>query len=395
MGATLRARVAAPFGNDYILRTDSPPDETPLIVPIERKTTTLDPEPMVQSRSEWLNRHRSRIMAGTIVLLLIVAVAEGFLLYLQRRVGREIEAQSSQLLTRFLEGENVETSGDPGVALRLQNVRFKWSDKVFIDTGDMAVRAVPIRGRTVDFDDLDSFLLNIQKSDVLIRPEVLEGMLNESVFNYPDSNVRDLEVTLKEDEGEHFVRVTGNMKLVLWIPFKLRARLLVDTGTNTLVMDVAKVEVLGFIPATAIMKWKPLRLESLIALPPNKSLMVDGNRMMVKPFGLFPPPRINGKIADVAVTADMIRLGFAGEAVEAPGSTAKNYIYLRGGTSQFGRFRMVDTDVLVVDEDESDPFVFSLQRYAELLPKSLIELRNTRSAHVTMPDLSTTPNTGG
>jgi len=42
-------------------------------------------------------------------------------------------------------------------------------------------------------------------------------------------------------------------------------------------------------------------LERLIALPPNKSLLVDGNRIMVKPFGLFPPPRVNGRLASVEV----------------------------------------------------------------------------------------------
>ena len=33
-----------------------------------------------------------------------------------------------------------------------------------------------------------------------------------------------------------------------------------------------------------------MNLEHLISLPPNKSMMVHDNEIMIKPFGLFPPP---------------------------------------------------------------------------------------------------------
>ena len=92
--------------------------------------------------------------------------------------------------------------------------------------------------------------------------------------------------------------------------------------------------------------------------PPNKSLMADGNRLMVKPFALFPPPRINGKIANVEVGDNTIGISFAGEAIQAPESSAKNYLYLRGGTWQLGHFRMADTNILILDQNQANPFVF-------------------------------------
>ncbi|HEX9156384.1 MAG TPA: hypothetical protein VF827_00080, partial [Syntrophales bacterium] len=64
----------------------------------------------------------------------------------------------------------------------------------------------------------------------------------------------------------------------------------------------------------------------------------------------------------------------------------KNYIYMKGGISQFGRFRMFDTNVLILDQDETDRFVFSLKHYAEMIPKSNVEVRDTQSTRVTMPD---------
>ena len=121
-------------------------------------------------------------------------------------------------------------------------------------------------------------------------------------------------------------------------------------------------------------------------MPPNNSLIIDGNRIMVKPFGLFPPPRITGTMSDVTVDGDGIRLKFAGKSIHAPESSARNYVYLRGGTSQFGNFRMLDTDVLILDQDQSDTFTFSLLHYADLIPKSNVEVHDTKSVRITMPD---------
>jgi hypothetical protein len=152
--------------------------------------------------------------------------------------------------------------------------------------------------------------------------------------------------------------------VVAWVPFTMYAHLGVGTLTNTLV----------------------IALDRLIALPPNRSMMVDGNRIMLKPFGLFPPPRIDGKIASVAVGDQVVRITFAGDAIPAPVSSARNYACLRGGTSQFGRFRMTDTDLLIVDHNQANPFVLSLLHYADMIPRSTVVMPDTRSARITMPD---------
>ena len=47
---------------------------------------------------------------------------------------------------------------------------------------------------------------------------------------------------------------------------------------------------------------------------------------------------------------------------------------------------MYDTDVMILDQDQTDPFVFSLLHYADLIPRSNVEVHDTRSVRVTMPD---------
>jgi hypothetical protein len=333
-------------------------------------------------------------MAGLTGLLLLVIAAESLLLLEQRAAHRATETQSARLLTTFLRGDSAQAPDTSGTLIRLQNVRFKWSDKVYIDTGSMAVRAVPLRGGSVEFDDPESFRLSLQQSVVLIEPGVMEGMFNESVFNYPHSKLRNLKVTMAQEDSEHVVHVKGSVNVGIWIPFTLSATLLVDAKTNTLVMNVAHLKVLGAFPASVLIKLKPFRLENMISLPPNKSVLVDGNRLMVKPFGLFPPPRIDGTMSGVTIESDGVRLRFAGPSIPAPEApapeaSAPNYVYLKGGTSEFGRFRMRDTDILILDATPADPFVFSLAHYADMIPRSNVEVHDTKSVRVTMPDFST------
>lgn len=328
---------------------------------------------------------RRRLMIA--VLLLLVGL-ESFVLYQQNVVDRSRRMQSEKLLQTFLAGDTAEATMDRnGVRIRLENVRFKWSDRVYIDTRNMALRAVPVRGSTVDFDDLDSFHMVLQRSTVSVGPRVLGGMFNESVFNYPDSRIRDLEVAIDHhDPDGPLVVLKGKIKVLAWIPFEMYSRLGVDRRSNTMTIAVDHLKAFGGIPVTKLLKWKPMELEQLIALPPNRHLLVEGNRIMVKPFGLFPPPRINGRLAGVTVEGNAIHIAFAGEPIPAPESAAKNYVYLRGGTAQFGHFRMLDTNVLIVDANQSTPFAFSLVHYADLIPRSRIEVPNTGAARVVMPD---------
>jgi len=335
----------------------------------------------------WYRRHETAVDATLVAVLAVALAVVSFFLYQERSINQASRTQSAKLLSTFLQGDTSAAASDSGIYLRLENVRFKWSDRVYIDAGNMALRAVPLEGRFVDFDNPSSFVMNVQQSVVRIRPDVLEGMFNESVFNYPESKIRGLKVAIKQGENGPDVNLKGDINFVTWIPFDMDTRLSVDRATNTMVIDVDHLKVLGFLHATGLIKMKALHLDRIMTLPPNKSLMVRGNTIMVKPFGLFPPPRINGQMAAVHVDSSMVTLTFAGRAVPAPEMAGSNYIYLRGGNAEFGNFRMVSTDILIRDAQPQDPFVFSLTRYAQLIPRSEIDIKNTKSVRVTMPDM--------
>jgi hypothetical protein len=332
-----------------------------------------------------IERRRSARWVAVFVLMLAVIVAETLLLS-GRLMGPEIRntVHPGGVAAR---ADTVLPPLRDDVLIRLQNVRFLWSAKVYIDAGDMAVRAIPNTGNTVDFDDLSSFRLALQRSVVTITPEVLSGMFNESIFSYPGSRVHDLKVAIVEDDQhQETLQLDGHLRFLMSVPFTMFTHLSVDPATHDLVIDVDHLKVFGGIPATKILHWTPLSLDRLIALPPNKSLSVQGNRILVKPLGLFPPPRIAGVISNVEVREHAIRITFAGEPIPAPKSTALNYVYLSGGTSRFGAFRMVNTDILILDATPKDPFRFSLADYAARIPASTIVLPDMKSVQITMRD---------
>jgi hypothetical protein len=335
----------------------------------------------------WCARHERLLTRVAIVVLLLVVVAEGFLLNLQSRVRREADARSDELLTRFLETDSVLVDTvQVGVPIRLENVRFMWSDRVYIDATNLAVRAVPVVGTTVDFDDLDSFVMRMQRSDVRLSVQVLEGMLNESVFNYPESKLRDIKLSFREDDGERKLHMKGKVNVVAWVPFSMDMHLGLDRKTNTIVVDGSHFKILGFLSVTKLIKLEPFQLEHILSMPPNQSLLVHSNQLRIKPFGLFPPPRVNGTMTEVKVEGNTLRIEFGGAAIPAPESRAPNYVYLKGGSSKFGNFRMEATDILLVDRDPSDPFSFSLQGYRQMVPRSTIEVNELRTARLEMPD---------
>src|SRR5262245_16674509 len=77
---------------------------------------------------------RRAVMAGLVVALAIVS----FLFYQERSINRAANTQSAKLLSTFLQGDTSAAASDSGVYLRLENVRFKWSDRTDVLIRDAA-----------------------------------------------------------------------------------------------------------------------------------------------------------------------------------------------------------------------------------------------------------------
>lgn len=325
-------------------------------------------------------------------ILIAILLIETFLLFVQWQTSQSISKQQAKAMEAFLKsGQSMEgTHGPTSVALK--NVRFCWSPKICVLTDALSAQAIPVnRNRPVNFDDPLSFNVGVEQSSVLIEPSVLEGMFNESVFNYPGSKLRNLTISIADDSekaGQHLVRLNGSIDLLLWIPFQMDTRMSIDRQTNTLVIDAQTLRVFGFIPVTPFIAIKPFNLDKVLKVPDNQHLTVHRNKIFVKPFGLFPPPRIQGTMDKIIVDKERIRLDFSGNKYNGPASigSSKNFIMVKGGTTKFSNLSMGPTNILMFDKNPSDPFIFSLPGYKELLPKSDVKMQGDNSIQVSFPD---------
>jgi hypothetical protein len=123
-------------------------------------------------------------------------------------------------------------------------------------------------------------------------------------------------------------------------------------------------------------------LEDLLDLSKGKGVKVVGNDILLEPTASLPPPKITGRITGIRVQGDEIVQTFGPPNAPdppqlVPSMPAKNYIYFRGGTIRFGKLFMVDTDLLTLDDDESDPFDFYFDYYHSQL---------VAGRHITLPN---------
>jgi len=170
---------------------------------------------------------KKSIVLGTVIgLLSFIVLFETFIIWEQRRVNHEISAQNAEAFGRFLK-KGVVGDNQLGTNILFRNVRFCWSPAICVNANQLTATAEPFgdkrssgNKKKIYFDNLNSFLVRVHNATVLISPTTLQGMFNESVFNYPDSTLRDLKVSINRDAGENRVKLTGSLKYLLWIPFK-------------------------------------------------------------------------------------------------------------------------------------------------------------------------------
>jgi hypothetical protein len=165
----------------------------------------------------------------------------------------------------------------------------------------------------------------------------------------------------------------------------MRVNLDLEKETNELKIMVDDLDILGGIPVTWAINIEPLNLEELLPLPENKHLRLNKNTIFIKPFGLFPPPRISGDMEAINVEPEAIYLSFTGKNVIS-NSLSTNGITLDGGSMKFGKLAMAPVSITIRDKAPESPFRFSLYRYDDYLDTSDISLDSNGSVKVVMPD---------
>lgn len=283
------------------------------------------------------------------------------------------------------------------VRLEMKDVYFLLTNKIAFNVSKIQAKLYPTGGASaVNFDDVNAFFIDIYSGLISLEPQVLQTVFNEIVFNYEGSTLKDLKMSFVdyEKDGQMVPRIklTGEMQLMgLWLGFEMIGSIGIDKSQNLMVMEAEKITTLGNPYTKALMSAAFLDLESFIKVPDGRGVKMKGNKIIISPFKIFPPPALNGTLHSVQIDTPSNKMVLEFQRPEkltfpAPMLPVKSYLMIKGGSVQFGKLVMYGADLLMVDADPKDTFVFYLANYFKTLVKGQSHIMANRSVIAYMPD---------
>ncbi|HEY9228093.1 MAG TPA: hypothetical protein VIP11_15660, partial [Gemmatimonadaceae bacterium] len=250
----------------------------------------------------------------------------------------------------WMEMQNVDLHIDAKSAMRVRSLR---GEVVSTEPGTIA-----------SLDDPKSFSIRATSGTVALDGNAITALLNEVAFNYPGAPLKGLRVRI--ENGQLVQR--GTLHKGVSIPFEMwSVPVLEPDGRLRLHPD--KLQIFG-VNGLILMRALGLSLEKMMDLSGSRGASVSGDDILLDPLKIIPPPTVQGRLRAVRIEGNYLVQEFARTAADTvfgtfvkPDSGSKNFIYFRGGKLHFGKLTMTDTDLLIHDEDESDPLDLYFAEY--------------------------------
>jgi hypothetical protein len=236
------------------------------------------------------------------------------------------------------------------------------------------------------FDDVESYMVMMDRATVSMAPESLTSLINNYVFADSGAPIKRSRVSLENDR----LRLTGTLQKGVGVPFTAVASVgLSNDGwirIHPVSLTAAKI-----VPKR-LLDFFGLDLERVLTSRPEPGVRIEHDDLLLNPERLLPPPQVRGRLVKVWIEAGRLYQRFdSGVNVREatpPDRRAPNYMYYYGGTLRFGKLTMVDTDLQLIDADPRNPFDFSPERYNEQLVAGYSRNTPNHGLMVFMPDLS-------
>lgn len=193
-----------------------------------------------------------------------------------------------------------------GTYMKLSNLHFRLTDEINMQVKELIGEAIP-KGKStvVNFDDVNSFRIDILSGEAFVRTEIMEYIFNNMVFNYDGSPLKNMKMEFFDDDEDgkkvKKLRLSGDMKLVMWIGFEMVGKMYLDREKTLMVIEAERIKSLGNPYTKSLLDAVGLNMEKLLPVPTGRGLTMIGNKIIVEPFKIFPPPQIGGFISDMRV----------------------------------------------------------------------------------------------
>jgi hypothetical protein len=213
-------------------------------------------------------------------------------------------------------------------------------------------------------DDATSFRIRATSGEVALDGRAISALLNEIVFNYPGAPLRHLRVRIEKGA----VVQKGTLHKGVDIPFEMWAVPVLQPD-GRLRLHPQRLRIFS-VDGLKLMHALGLHLDKMMDLSKSRGASVKGDDIFLDPLRIIPPPMVTGHLASVHVEGDLLVQRFTRTPDDSifgtyvrPDSGARNFIYFRGGHLRFGKLTMTDSDLLIHDADERDPFDLFFARY--------------------------------
>ena len=275
---------------------------------------------------------------------------------------------------------------DSSVAVQaeMRNIHFQIARGVVLNIARLRGALLPAtQSRPPTLDDKQSFTLQIVSAEISIDTASLGNLLSNHVFAYPGSPLKSLRI---ETEGDQLVQ---RGVLHGFLPFTMRAGVTL-TSEGQIRLHPRTVKVFG-IGVRRMMRLFGLQLDELARVQPGHGVRLVDDDFLLDPTAILPPPRTRGRVTALRVGDGKVVQIFGRAEPATPladvGPGPANYMYFQGATLRFGKLTMRDTDLLILDDDPTDPFDFFLDRYNEQLVAGYNRNTLDHGLIVHMPDL--------
>jgi hypothetical protein len=280
------------------------------------------------------------------------------------------------------------------VATRMRNVNLHIGRGIELRIDDLSGRMLSrVSGKPPVFDDLESYVLDIDAARVSMTAESLTNLMNNYVFAYPGAPFTHLKFAIENGE----LMQSGTLRKGIGIPFTMHATVSA-TKDGRIRLHPTAMKAAGVIPKR-LLDFLGLTLDRMITLKPGSPITIDGDDLLLDPERLLPPPRIRGHLTNVAIDKGQLVECFGDvdpgrHGLAPPDRRASNYLYFRGGTLRFGKLTMEDADLLLMDADPKGPFDFSPEKYNDQLVAGYSKNTPTHGLIVYMPTLNDVARVG-
>ncbi|MBV6492623.1 MAG: hypothetical protein LDLANPLL_00619 [Turneriella sp.] len=264
------------------------------------------------------------------------------------------------------------THSRKGTYMKLANLHFRLTDEISMQVKELIGESIP-KGNIpfVNFDDVNSFRIDILSGEAFVKTGIMEYIFNNMVFNYDGSPLKNMKMQFfdEEENGKKVkkLRLNGDMKLVVWLGFEMTGKMYLDREKTLMVIEAERIKSMGNPYTKGILDTVGLDMEKLLPVPTGRGITMRGNKIIVEPFKIFPPPQISGYISDMRLHDDGLQLFFSSKTKvnfpPLPVRNVKNYLYLYKGDVKFGKLTMVDARLQMVDMSQKNDFDFYLKRY--------------------------------